>query len=68
MSMKNPLTPAGIYLLFLYVYIGFYVHETRCPPIGLTHDREHEEMQECMGTWKLKGVDASWGDHPEGKS
>jgi hypothetical protein len=38
------------------------------PPIGLTHGREYEKMQDCMGTWKLKRVDASWNDHSEWNS
>jgi hypothetical protein len=58
-----------VYMRFTYMFtMRFYIYEARCPPIGFTHDREHEEMQACMDTWKLKRVDASWDDHLEWKS
>ena len=59
--------PWNLFLLFLYVYISFYIYEARCPPIGLTHDREHEKIQDFMGTWKLKRVDVSWDNHSDWK-
>jgi len=58
----------GTFFLFLYIYISFYIYEARCSPIGLTHDRAHKQMEDCMGTWKLKRVDACWDDHSEWKS